>query len=86
MPPAPAFNAFATKGAVMRAHQVIAVVAVIVMVGVGVNPAFLAAPTAEADSLAIRRAGVDVSQLYQNVENLPVQECHDRSVVYSGRD
>ena len=70
----------------MRAHQVIAVVAVLIMVGVGVNPAFLTAPTAGADTLSIRSAGVDVSQLYQNVENLPVQECHDRSVVYSGRD
>ena len=69
----------------MRAHQVIAVVAVFIVVGVGVNLA-LTAPTAEADSLSIRSAGVDVSQLYQNVENLPVQECHDMSVVYSGRD
>jgi hypothetical protein len=70
----------------MRAHQVIAVVAVFLLVGVGANLAFSTAPTAEADSHSIRSAGVDVSQLYQNVEDLPVQDCHDRSVVYSGRD
>jgi hypothetical protein len=70
----------------MRAHQVIAVVAVFLLVGAGANLAFPTAPTAGADWLPIRSAGVAVSQLYQNVENLPVQECLDRSVVYSGRD
>jgi hypothetical protein len=70
----------------MRAHQAIAVVAVIIMVGVGMNLAFLAAPPAGADSLSIRSASVDVSQLHQDVESLPVHECHKRSVDYSGRD
>jgi len=81
MPLAPAFRAFATGGTVMRAHHVIAVVAVI-LVGVGVKLIFFTAPTAEADSLSIKSVGVDVSQLHQNVKNLPVQKFHDMSLVF----
>ncbi len=85
MPLAPAFRAFATEGAVMRAHHVIAVVAVI-LVGVGVKLIFFTAPTAEADPLSIKSVGVDVSQLHQNVKNLPVQKLHDMSLVFPGDD
>ncbi len=69
----------------MRAHHVIAVVAVI-LVGVGVKLIFFTAPTAEADPLSITSVGVDVSQLHQNAENLPVQEFHDMSLVFPGGD
>src|SRR6266436_4265896 len=85
MPLAPAFRAFATEGAVMRAHHVIAVVAVI-LVGVGMKLIFFTAPTAGADPLSIKSVGVDVSQLHQNVENLPVQKFHDMSLVFPGGD
>ena len=84
-PPATAFRAFATEGAVMRARRNIAVVAVI-LVGVGVKLIFFTAPTAEADSLSIKRVGVDVSRLHQNVKSLPVQEFHDMSLVFPGGD
>jgi hypothetical protein len=83
MPMGPAFRAFATEGAVMRAHHVIAVVAV-VLVGFGVKLIFFAAPTAEADPLSIKSVGVDVSQLHQNVKDLPVQKFHDMSFVFPG--
>ena len=69
----------------MRAHHVIAVVAVI-LVGVGVKLIFFTAPTAEADPLFIKSVGVDVSQLHQNVKNLPVQKSHDMSFVFPGSD
>ncbi len=69
----------------MRPHHVIAVVAVI-LVGVGLKLIFLTAPTAEADSLSITSVGVDVSQLHQNVKNLPVQKFHDMSLVFPGGD
>src|SRR6266571_4474031 len=82
---APAFRVFATEGAVMRAHHVIAVVTVI-LVGVGVKLIFFTAPTAEADPLSIKSVGVDVSQLHQNVKNLPVQKLHDMSLVFPGDD
>jgi hypothetical protein len=66
----------------MRSHHAIAVVAVI-LVGVGVKLIFFTAPTAEADSLAIKSAGLDISQLHQN-RNLPAQRSHDMSVVFPG--
>jgi hypothetical protein len=73
------------RGTVMRSYHVIAVVAVI-LVGVGVKLIFFAAPTAEADSLANKNKGVDVSQMHRNVKNLPVQEFHDMSVIFSSGD
>jgi hypothetical protein len=85
MPLAPAFRAFATKRAVMRAHHVIVVVAAI-LVAVGVKLIFFPAPTAEAESLSIKSVGVDVSQLHQNAKNLPVQKFHDMSFVFPDGD
>jgi len=85
MPSAPAFKAFAPEGTVMRTHHVIAVVAAI-LVGVGVKLIFFTAPTAEADTLSVKSVGVDVSQLHQNVEKLPVQRFHDMSLVFSDGD
>jgi hypothetical protein len=85
MPPASAFGAFATGGAVMRAHHVIAVVAAI-LVGVGVKLIFFTVPTAEADSLSNKSVRVDISQLHQNAKNLPAQKFHDMSLVFPGVD
>jgi hypothetical protein len=85
IPMAPAFSVIATEGTHMRAYHVIAVVAVI-LVGVGVTLIFFTAQTAEANSLSIKRVGVDVSQLHQNVKNLPVQKFHDMSLVFPGGD
>jgi hypothetical protein len=69
----------------MRAHHVIAVVAVI-LVGVGLKVIFFAAPTAEADSRPIKSAGVDISQIHQNIKSLPVQKIHDMSLVFPAGD
>jgi hypothetical protein len=69
----------------MRAHHVIAVVAAI-LVGVGVKLIFFAAPIAEADTLAIKSVGVDVSQLHRNVGDVPVQTFHDMSLVFPAAD
>jgi hypothetical protein len=84
-PPAPAFRAVATEGAVMRARHVIAIVAVVLVV-VGVKLIFLTAPTAEAVSLSVKSVGVNVSQLHRNVGNLPVENFHDMLFVFSGGD
>ena len=69
----------------MRTRHAIAVVAVI-LVGIGVKPIVFSVPTAEADSLASKNVGLDVSRLHENVKNLPVQELHDMSVVFSAGD
>ena len=68
----------------MRTHHAIAVVAVILF-GVGVKPNFFSVPTAEADSLAGKNVGLDVSRLHEK-KILPVQELHDMSVVFSAGD
>ena len=68
----------------MRTRHVIAIVA-IVLAGVGVKQTFFTAPPAEAGWLSIKSVGLDVSQLHQNV-NLPVQQFHDMSFVFSGGD
>ncbi len=69
----------------MRAHHVIAVVAV-VLVGLGVKLIFFTPQTAEAVSLSIKSVGVNVSQLHQSVKNLPVETFHDMSLVSYGSD
>jgi len=75
----------ATEGTVMRAHHVIAIVAVI-LVGVGVKLTFFAAPTAEAESLSVKSVSLDISQMHQNTKNLPVQKLHDMSFVFYAGD
>ena len=69
----------------MRANHVIAVVAAI-LVGAGVKLTFFTAATAETDSLSVKSARVDISQLHQNAKNLPMQRIHDMSVVFAGSD
>ena len=71
--------------AFMRAHHVIAVVAVI-LVSFGVKMFFFSAPTAEADIHAGPSASMDILQLHidhPNRNNLPVQKMHDMSFVFS---
>jgi len=65
----------------MRAHYVIAVVAII-LIGFGVQLIFFNTPTAEADSLPIGNASIDISLLHQNAKDLPVQIFHDMSLVF----
>jgi hypothetical protein len=55
-------------------------------VGVGLKVIFFAAPTAEADSRPIKSAGVDISQIHQNIKSLPVQKIHDMSLVFPAGD
>jgi len=71
----------ATAGAIMRAHHVITIIAVI-LVGVGLKLLFFSAPTAEAVSLPVKSAGVDVSRLQQNAKNLPVEKLHGAPLTF----
>ena len=64
----------------MRAHHVIALVAI--LTGIGVYLPFFAAPIAEADSRSINSVTVDVSPLHHTSRNLPVQKFHDMSLVF----
>jgi hypothetical protein len=72
----------------MRAHHAIAVVAV-VLIGFGVKLLFFPTRPAEADTPAVTSAGVDVLQIHidhPNMKNLPAQELHDRTFVFSDSD
>jgi hypothetical protein len=62
----------------MRAHHIIAVVAVL-SVGVGAKLILFTAPTAEADSLFIKDVSVDVSQIHQNAIGVAWSEARRRS-------
>jgi hypothetical protein len=69
---------------VMRARPIIAIAAALLAV-VGLKLTFLAAPTAEADTVSIKSASLDVSRMHEG-KNLPVQKDHDMSVVFSDAD
>jgi hypothetical protein len=81
MPLSGAFRAFATEGADMRAHYVIAVIAVI-LVGIGVKLPFFTAPIAEADSRSIESLSADISQMHHSIRNSQAQKFHDMSLVF----
>jgi len=75
----------------MRTHHVIAIIAVI-LVGFGVKLFFFSAQTAEADllsvtgSLSVKSVSMDVSQISQNIKNLPEEKIRDMTFVFSDGD
>jgi hypothetical protein len=64
----------------MRAHHLIAVVAVI-LVGIGVKLPFFA-PSAEADPRSIESLNADIPRMHHNIKNIQVQKIHDMSLVF----
>jgi hypothetical protein len=69
----------------MRAYQVLAIVAVI-LIGFSVKLIFFNPPVAEADSVSIQPVRMDISQLHQNAKNIPIQTIHDMSFVFANGD
>jgi hypothetical protein len=69
----------------MRAHHAIAVVAII-LIGLGLKLTLFSAPPADADTRAVESLHIDVSQLQQNIKNLPEQKMHDMTFVFSEVD
>jgi len=72
----------------MRAHHVIAVVAVLI-IGLGAKQFLFPATEAEADIHAVPSASMDVLQMHNdqpNRNNLPVQKVHDMTFVFSNPD
>jgi hypothetical protein len=65
----------------MRAHYIIAVVAVIVAT-LAVRLAFFNAPAAEANSQTVKAASVNVFQIQRDSKNLPAQTVHDMAFVF----
>ena len=60
----------------------IAILLTVLLGAIGVKLIFFAAPTAEADSLAIKGLSVEVSQRQQSIKNLPVEKFHDMTFVF----
>ena len=72
----------------MRAHHVIAVVAVLI-IGLGAKQYFFPPMQAEADIHAVPSASMNVLQMHidhPNRNNLPTQKMHDMTFVYSDSD
>lgn len=75
--------ATAVIGSTLRAHHVIAVVAIL-LVSFGVKMFFLSAPTAEAVIRPLPGASMNISQMHidhPNRNNLPAQQMHDMTFV-----
>jgi hypothetical protein len=62
--------------------KTIAILVTVLAGAIGLKLTFFTAPTAEADSLPIKGASVDISQTHQSIKNLPVQEFHDMTFVF----
>ena len=72
----------------LRAHPVIAVVAVL-LISFGVKLFFLSsAPTAEANIRAIPNASVNVLQMERDVDtkSLPVQKMNDKTFIFTDEE
>ena len=72
----------------MRAHHVIAVVAVLI-IGLGAKQYFFPPMQAEADIHAVPSASMNVLQMHidhPNIKNLPVEKMHDMTFVFSDPD
>lgn len=69
----------------MRARNAIAIAAIL-LVAFGLKLFFFSAPAAEADVASIKHVGIDVSEIQRNIENLPVEEFHDMTFVFSEGD
>jgi hypothetical protein len=73
------------KESLSARHGIIAAVAVI-LVGFGVKLIFFSDPIAEAKLLSVKSVSLDVSEVHRNTKNLPVQNIHDMTFVFSDGD
>lgn len=71
----------AHKGPTMRHRYIIASAAI--LIAFGAKLLFFPMRTAEADISAMTGMGLDISQLEKDVKNLPAQQMHDMSFVFS---
>ena len=76
--------AFSVVGFTLRAHPVIAVVAIL-LISFGVKMFFLSAPTAQAEIPAVPSTSMNILQMHSdhpNGSNLPLQQMNDMTFVY----
>jgi hypothetical protein len=64
----------------------LAILAAVLLGGIGVKLIFFDTPRAEADLLPINDVRVDISQVHQNAKSLPTHRLHDMTFVFPGGD
>jgi len=69
----------------MRAHHAITIVAAI-LVGFVLKLIFFSAPIAVADVGSVKSVSMDISEMHQNIKNIPVEKFHDTTFVFSNGD
>jgi hypothetical protein len=69
----------------MRAHHAITIVAAI-LVGFVLKLIFFSAPIAVADVGSVKSVSMDISEMHQNIKNIPVEKFHDMTFVFSNGD
>ncbi len=69
----------------MRAHHAITIVAAI-LVGFVLKLIFFSAPIAVADVGSVKSVSTDISEMHQNIKNIPVEKFHDMTFVFSNGD
>ena len=66
----------------MSTHPAVAVVTVILL-GFGLKLTFFSGPIVAADTGSTRNAGLYVSEMHSKIKNLPVENVHDMTFVFS---
>ena len=69
----------------MRAHHAVTIVAAI-LVGFVLKLIFFSAPIAVADVGSVKSVSMDISEMHQNIKNIPVEKFHDMTFVFSNGD
>ena len=69
----------------MRVHHGTAIVAIL-LIGFGLKLTFFSAPPAGADAPPVETVRMDISQMHQNIKNLPEERMHDMTFVFSEGD
>ena len=74
-------------GSTLRAHNVIAVVAIL-LISFGVKMFFLSAPTAEADMRPVPSTGMNILQMHRdiNTKSISVQKMNDKTFIFTDED
>ena len=69
----------------MRVHHTILIVSAILVV-FGLTLIFFSAPIAVADVGSVKSVSMDISEMHQNIKNIPVEKFHDMTFVFSNGD
>jgi hypothetical protein len=66
----------------MRVHPAIAVVTII-LAGLGLKLASFSAPISATDVRTTKRVSMEISEMHHQIKNLPVENFHDMTFVFS---